>query len=161
MTNPLPVNYVVFFLMICLSLECYAQEGYTKVDSVEINKNKLFYNSIGNQVLILSDSLELGYMGVNDSLTILLEGKVLFEGRTSYDPRSGYGRSLVKVSRRGLDVPCQILVLLHGLKQKFSFPVEDRFNSILILNQLNYQEMAGEFDPYLTVYYYWETGQFH
>lgn len=145
--------FVVFFM--CMKIcSCFSQEDYFRIDNFKINKTLTYYETI-KEYDHKAEYILVGYMGINDSITIELNGKVMFQDSTKYQAKHGYGHGILKIPRSALEFPSEMYVFLHGPKVQFIVLIEEDFNSILIQNHLNeFYKILEQFEGYLMVYYY-------
>lgn len=156
------VLYNKIFMVVLFSLffiNCQGQKNnYNRVKKVSFNFNELYY-SLNPKEYNLKDSIVFGYMGHNDSISVFIDDKLVYSGITDYDPRIGKGAEIFHLKRKEVG-DFNMYIEFHGKQESALVTLPNRYNSVLIHNELHYFEDMSEFDGFVTIHLYMEDDRF-
>jgi len=154
--------YLLLLLIACNGQKEYKKEYKKLNDIMKINDNSLHYEQSKKEFTIL-DSLQIGYIGINDSLTIKVDNQIVFNGITNYEPKNGYGSRLCYIKRENISEYFELKIEFHNLKSELIHTIDlNQYNSILVENGMNYGiPELKEFPEDLMIHLYKEEVKFY
>ena len=158
MKTTIQENSIICFLIITL-LGCSTSTKIVDFDNIKLIDNTVVISESKNY---LKDSIEFGFMGLNDNIQIIINKQLIFDSKTNYDARIGYGEKLLNFERpRNVnDLICE--VIFFKAKKRITYKLNNNFNSILIHNNLHYNSLdLQEFEENVIIYLYNESDRFY
>ena len=153
------VTSYVAIIFLCVVFGCKAQKEYPHIVDITRNDNAAYYQQ-SNKKYAVSDSLFIGYMGTNDSITIQANAQVVFNGVTDYSPKVGYGRLLCIIQKKQA-AKTMLSIQFHRAKKQVHYAVENQYNTVLIDNGLQYGSLDRELPESFTLHLYKETDRLY
>lgn len=134
---------------------------YDTINDIRLSLNEQFYSLFPGKYP-MNNKIIIGYAGVNDSISIYIEEKLVYSGVTKYDFVDGRGREICRFDRPKKN-QINLTVEFHR-GQKIvpkKIPI-NKYNSILIHNQLLYNTRElMEFSKYVQFFLYKERSRFY